>query len=289
MAEADPDEAGAGRSDPPFPFARALGAALAWLLGPEEPPVADLAHGTAMLPALGGILGLAIGLLAVAASERLPGVLLAPLLVAALAALQRGGGPRAILEGAAVLASRSPAAGDRTAGPGAPVAVPTVEGEFAAGTGGTASGAPGAGALALASLAVASVLVAKALAVAVLHGRALGIALVLALILGRWAQVVIAYGSIPRPGDGFAAALCRGCAFREFGTASVSAMLLTLALANAVGLVLLFAVAAQTIGLRILAHRRGGASRTAIEAAGELAETTTLVLGALLARLIAPG
>ncbi|MBU6281297.1 hypothetical protein KGQ64_03565 [bacterium] len=274
MADATTDRAGAPKTDPPFPFARALRAAVSWLLGPDEPEAADLAHGAAFLPALGALVGLALGLLAVAASDIVPGLLLAPLLVVALAALQRGGGPRALLEGTAALVS----------GPGVPEAAGASDPP-----GGSDAATPGLGALSLASVAVALVLVAKALAIAALHGRALGIALVLAAILGRWAQVVLAYGSIPRPGDAFAGAWCRGCAFREFGTASVSAMLLVLALANAVGLVLLFAVAAQTIALRILAHRRGGMTRTSIEAGGELAETVTLLLGALLARLIAPG
>ncbi|MFM8410672.1 MAG: hypothetical protein ACKOCT_10375 [Alphaproteobacteria bacterium] len=291
MADADPGEGGAGRKDPPFPFVRALRAAIAWLVGPDDPAAADLAHGTAFLPALGGLVGLALGLVAVAASDLLPGVLLAPLLVMALAVIQRGGGPRAILEGTAALLT-GPATGA-----GADAGVESTDAASPASDSGgvaprdaeSASPVPGLGALSIASLAVAFLLVAKALAIAALHGRALGIALVLAGILGRWAQVVQAYGSIPRPGDSFAEALCRGCAFREFGIASVSAMLLVLALANAVGLVLLFAVAAGTIALRILAHRRGGPSRTSIEAGGELAETTTLLLAALLARLIAPG
>jgi len=276
MADDSTEQGEAPRGDPPFPFARALRAAVAWLLGADEPEAADLAHGAAFLPVLGGIVGLAFGLLAIAASDFLPGLLLAPLLVVALAALQRGGGPRAVLEGVAAALSGPAIAAGRGS-----------DGESDGSVGETA--ATSLGALSVASLAVALVLVAKALAIAALHGRALGIALVLAAILGRWAQVVLAYGSIPRPGDAFAAALCRGCAFREFGFASVSAMLLVLALANAVGLVLLFVVAAQTIGLRILAHRRGGVTRTAIEAGGELAETATLLLGALLARLLAAG
>lgn len=275
MADEEKAREGGERRDPPFPFARAARSAFAWLLHPEEPAPADLAHGTAFLPILGGLLGLALGLLAVAASDLLPGPLLAPLLVAALAALQRGGGPRAVLDGVAALAGGG---ADTDAVEPGPAGAPSAP-----------NASPGLGALSAASLAVAFLLAVKALSLAALHGRALGIALVLAAILGRWSQVVVAYGSIPRPGDAFAAALCKGCAFREFGAASVSAMLLVLALANAVGLVLLFAVAAQTIAVRILAHRRGGASRTAIEAAGELAETTTLALGALLARLIAPG
>ena len=270
-----------------FPFLPALRAAVRWLAGLDESASADLAHGTLFFPALGLLFGLLVAAIERGAGAFLPAVLVAPLVVGALALLQGGGGPRAVLLGIAALVSgdagKTPDEGPVDGGLVAEAGLSDVDADA------DARGVPGAGALAAGSLATALLLVAKALAVAALAGRALGIAVVLAVLLGRWALVVQAYGSIPRPGDRFAATLCRGCTFREFGNASVSAMAMTLALANAVGLGLLFAVAAQTIGLRILAHRRGGASRVSIEAGGELAETTVLVLCALLARALAAG
>ena len=109
------------------------------------------------------------------------------------------------------------------------------------------------GTRALGWVVLAALLAAKLAALEALGEHALGISLMLASMLARWALVVQAYGSIPMVADPFATALTRSLKFREFGTASVSAMALTLVLANAVGLVLLLAVAALTIVLRIAA------------------------------------
>lgn len=112
------------------------------------------------------------------------------------------------------------------------------------------------------------------------------LAMPLAGLLGRWGLVVLAYGSQPAPGDALAPRLVRQLGFNQFAVASVSAMALTLLLIDAVGLVLLFAVATQTIALRIAVHaRRGGIDGSALGAAAALGELTTLVLSAALAGL----
>jgi hypothetical protein len=103
-------------------------------------------------------------------------------------------------------------------------------------------------------------------------------------MLGRWALVIVAYGSMPLAGDPLAARLVRAARFREFGIASVSAMAATLLLIDAIGLLLLFAVATGALALRIAVHSRsGGVSRPAIAAAPLLGEITTLLCCALVA------
>jgi cobalamin synthase len=117
-------------------------------------------------------------------------------------------------------------------------------------------------------------------------GRRGTFAIPLAALLGRWGFVVLAYGSQPAPGDPLAARLVKQLGFNQFAVASVSTMALTLLLVDAIGLVLLFAVAAQTIGLRILVHARsGGITRSSLGTAAVLGELTTLVASTVLASL----
>jgi len=133
---------------------------------------------------------------------------------------------------------------------------------------------------------LAGLLLVKGVALATLGGGALAFALVLAATAGRWAYVVQAYGSLAAPGDALAATLVREMKFREFGVASVSAMAATLVLSNAMGVLLLLAVATVTIGLRVLVHRRsGGVTETSLAAGAEVAESVALVVCALLVAL----
>jgi len=82
----------------------------------------------------------------------------------------------------------------------------------------------------------------------------------------------------------------RAMQFREFGLASVSAMALTLILANAIGLVLILWTATQTILVRIVVHARDrGVSEPSLAAGADLAELSTLLLCAGLARAILAG
>lgn len=140
----------------------------------------------------------------------------------------------------------------------------------------------GAVVTALAALA----LLAVELALFSALGRRGTFAIPLAALLGRWGFVVLGYGSQPAPGDPLAARVVKQLGFNQFAVASVSAMALTLLLVDAIGLVLLFAVAAQTIGLRIAVHaRQGGISRASLGGAAVLGELTTLVASVGLASL----
>ena len=137
-------------------------------------------------------------------------------------------------------------------------------------------GAPGAAAI-LADGVV------KGAALAVLGGSTLALAVVLAVVLGRWAMAVHAYGSIAAQPDDLAGAFVKQLQFNQFAVASVTAMAVTLAASNAMGVLLLFGVASVTIAFRIAVHGwLGGVTPATIRTAGELAETTALGLCALL-------
>lgn len=139
-----------------------------------------------------------------------------------------------------------------------------------------APGAPGAAAI----LADGMV---KGFALAVLGGSTLALAIVLAVVLGRWAMAVHAYGSIAARPDDLAGTFVKQLQFNQFAVASVTAMAVTLAASNAMGVLLLFGVASVTIAFRIAVHGwLGGVTPSTIRAAGELAETTALGLCALL-------
>jgi adenosylcobinamide-GDP ribazoletransferase len=109
------------------------------------------------------------------------------------------------------------------------------------------------------------------------------LALVLAAMLGRWAIIVQCYGGVPSTARGLAADLVGRARLREFGWASSVTFAVTLALLDAIGLVVLLAVTLATVGFRILAYRRaGGLTGRLLMATAELIETIgLLVLGAL--------
>jgi cobalamin synthase len=236
-------------------LARGVVAAVAFATGAQPgdaEAAARLARGMLFLPAIGFAIGLGAGALAAALARWIPPLAAAPLIVGLLLAVQRAAPARAIAEG--------------VARDGAPV---------------------GGRGLAAASAAIAALLVLQALAIASLAGSALVLGLALAVMLGRWAIVVQAYGSVPAPGDAIAAALVPRIEFREFGVASVSAMAIALALANAVGVVLVVGSAAVAIGLRIAAHRRrGGVALGPMVAGGMVVETAALLVASALARAI---
>jgi adenosylcobinamide-GDP ribazoletransferase len=123
-----------------------------------------------------------------------------------------------------------------------------------------------------------------ALALVAVGSRAL--ALMLAALLGRWAVVVQAYGSLPAQPAGLPPPPISKLQFHEFAIASVIAMGLTLMLADAAGLVLLLIVGAEAIVLRILVHRwLGGVTGETSVAGGEIVEATVLVCCAALSAL----
>ncbi len=111
------------------------------------------------------------------------------------------------------------------------------------------------------------------------------LALMLAPMLGRWAVVVQCYGGSPVAARGLAAVLVGRARLREFGWASALVFAATLAVLDAVGLVVLLAVTLATVALRVLAYRRaGGLTGRQLAATAEVIETGTLVVLALLAR-----
>lgn len=127
-------------------------------------------------------------------------------------------------------------------------------------------------------------LVVKVWAVAAVPAALRPTALAIAPMLGRWAMVVQCYGGRPAGGPSGAVPLVGRARFQEFGWASLLAFAVTLAVAEAVGLVVLLVAALTTLGVRVRAHRRrGGLSESDVEATSELVETAVLVLLGLLA------
>ena len=125
----------------------------------------------------------------------------------------------------------------------------------------------------------------KLLALLRIPGTARPIALVLAAMLGRWAIIVQCYGGAPGAARGLAADLVGRARLREFGWASSVTFAVTLALLDAIGLVVLLAVTLATVGFRILVYRRaGGLIGRLLMATAELIETIALLVLAALAR-----
>jgi adenosylcobinamide-GDP ribazoletransferase len=101
-------------------------------------------------------------------------------------------------------------------------------------------------------------------------------------MLARWAMVVLAFGSRTARPDGLGYAMVRSLTFREFGVATVVALWIVLAQTGARGLVAILAVAATTIGCRILSHARlGGVSGDVLGAIGEIVEALVFAVFAL--------
>ena len=135
-----------------------------------------------------------------------------------------------------------------------------------------------------ATVAIAG-MAARVWAASVLPPAARTTALVFAPLLGAWAVTVQCYGGTPARARGPAAALVGRARFREFGLASLLALGVVLAVADAIGLALVVIAALVTVGLRLYAHRRvGGLTGRLLAATRELVETVVLVTMALLAR-----
>jgi cobalamin synthase len=101
-------------------------------------------------------------------------------------------------------------------------------------------------------------------------------AFLLAPMLGRWALVVQSYGGAPARGISEAG-------FREFGVASTTAFAVTLALGQAIGLVLLVVAALETVALRVVIYRRlGTLTPAALGTTGAAVEAGVLLALALL-------
>lgn len=245
--------------------AREVAAAIIYLVAGRRGglDLEEVARGGAFFP----VLGLALGALAVGvvwAVDSVGGVAAGPLVaVVAMTALSSGALPRGTAGAVALALSPGQA--------------------LEPGDLGRAAKSAGA----LAALATTA---AKWWALSVTPPEALSLSLPLAMMLGRWAFVVQAYGSQSARSEGVGAVFPRAMQFREFSLASVSAMALTLILANAIGLVLILWTATQTILVRILVHSRaGGVGERSLAAGADLAEVSTLLLCAGLARAILAG
>ena len=134
--------------------------------------------------------------------------------------------------------------------------------------------------------AAGAALAARTAAAALLPPPARTTALLLAPMLGAWAVVVECYGGAPTHASGTAAALVGRARFREFGWASVTALGMTLAVGEPIGLVVVLAASLATVGVRVYAyHRLGGLTGRLLAATRELVETVVLVTLGVLAQL----
>jgi adenosylcobinamide-GDP ribazoletransferase len=108
-------------------------------------------------------------------------------------------------------------------------------------------------------------------------------ALVLAMLLSRWAIVPIGYGLRPREEAGLGVPYFGGLRFAEFGISSVIALGLAMGLYDVVGLAAIIAVALAILGLRLLLSRRlGGVGGSGLAAGAAVCELVTIaVLAAL--------
>ncbi len=131
--------------------------------------------------------------------------------------------------------------------------------------------------------AVAAVCAAKVAALAALPVGGWPAVLLLAGMLGQWAFVVQCHGGRPC-GGGLAAGLVGRARLWEFGWASAVAFGVTMALLDAVGLVVVLAAVLAAVGARVVAYRRaGGVSDAAL---GATVETVQVVVLAVLAALV---
>jgi hypothetical protein len=124
---------------------------------------------------------------------------------------------------------------------------------------------------------------AKAGALMLIPPAARWVPLILAPVLGRWAQTVQCYGGRRPHGE---PARDDKAQFREFGWASVTALGAALALLDAVGLLVGLAAALTTVGTRVvLARRCGGMPASGPVATATLVEVVVVGVLAALAPL----
>ncbi len=115
------------------------------------------------------------------------------------------------------------------------------------------------------------------------HAPARARAMVLAMMLSRWAMVPIAYGLRPLDASGLGLPYEGGIQFREFAIGSVVALGLAMGLYDIVAMAAIVALALTILLLRLLFSRGlGGASGCALAAGAAICEVTVLaVLAAL--------
>jgi cobalamin synthase len=108
-------------------------------------------------------------------------------------------------------------------------------------------------------------------------------AIVMAMMLSRWAIIPIGYGLKPLEHWGLGIAYEGGISFREFAVSSVVALGLTMGLYQNVGLAVIVALALTILAMRlVLSRRMGGAAGYMLAGGCGLVEVVTFaVLAAL--------
>ena len=130
------------------------------------------------------------------------------------------------------------------------------------------------------AIAALLMLIGETLALAALSSPpARARALVLAMLLSRWAIVPIGYGLKPLEQTGLGIPYFGGITFIEFGVGSVIALSAAMGLYDVVGLAAIVAVALTILGLRLLLSRRlGGVGGNALAAGAAVCELVTLAV-----------
>jgi adenosylcobinamide-GDP ribazoletransferase len=104
-------------------------------------------------------------------------------------------------------------------------------------------------------------------------------ALVMAMMLSRWAIIPIGYGLKPLEHWGLGIPYEGGISFREFAVSSVVALGLTMGLYQNVGLAVIIALALTILAMRlVLSRRMGGASGYMLAGGCALAEVVTFAV-----------
>jgi adenosylcobinamide-GDP ribazoletransferase len=108
-------------------------------------------------------------------------------------------------------------------------------------------------------------------------------ALVMAMVLSRWAIIPIGYGLKPLEHWGLGIPYEGGISFREFAVSSVVALGLTMGLYQNVGLAVIVALALMILAMRlVLSRRMGGASGYMLAGGCALVEVVTFAVLAML-------
>lgn len=127
--------------------------------------------------------------------------------------------------------------------------------------------------------AVVVVLVGKGAMLAATAESLVGYAVFLAAVLGRWAPVVLAHGARPVKAEVSDPLAVGRVGSREFAWSSVIAIGISLAVADALGLVAVVAAALTSTGVRIWAYRyRQGMTAALLAASIELVEGAVLAV-----------
>lgn len=135
------------------------------------------------------------------------------------------------------------------------------------------------------TIVAAATTLATAAALASVSPDARAVALLVAPTLARWVIVVQCHGGRTAIAREPAASIVGRAGFREFGIASVMALVIALVVSDALGLAAAVAAVCLTLGIRLLAHRRlGGLSGRIVAATGGLVELGVVALLAAITR-----